>query len=59
MIPDEVRAHVAARLAETASEAADALERLNPERLALSDEPSRDMRREADRLYRRIIGMGA
>ncbi len=28
-----------------------------PERLELSDEPSRDMREEADRLYRRIVGI--
>jgi hypothetical protein len=31
------------------------LERLNPERLSLSGQPRRDMREEADRLYRRII----
>jgi predicted nucleotidyltransferase len=33
------------------------LERLDPERLALSDTARRDMREEADRLYRRIIGV--
>jgi predicted nucleotidyltransferase len=33
------------------------LERLHPDRLALSDEPERDMREEADRLYRRVIGV--
>ena len=32
------------------------LERLNPDRLSLSGQPRRDMREEADRLYRRIIG---
>jgi hypothetical protein len=37
--------------------AAGELERLNPERLALSGEPRRDMREEADRLYRRVIGI--
>lgn len=31
-------------------------ERLNPDRLSLSGQPRRDMREEADRLYRRIIG---
>ena len=31
------------------------LERLHPDRLALSDAPERDMREEADRLYRRVI----
>ena len=35
------------------------LERLTPDRLALSGEPQRDMREEADRLYRRIIGVAA
>ncbi len=35
------------------------LERLHPDRLALSEEPERDMREEADRLYRRVIGIGA
>ena len=34
------------------------LERLDPQRLALSDSPRRDMREEADRLYRRVIGVG-
>jgi len=33
------------------------LERLHPERLALAGEPRRDVREDADRLYRRIIGM--
>jgi predicted nucleotidyltransferase len=33
------------------------LERLNPDRLALASEPRRDMRQEADRVYRRIIGI--
>jgi predicted nucleotidyltransferase len=33
------------------------LERLHPDRLALPAEPSRDVREEADRLYRRIIGV--
>jgi predicted nucleotidyltransferase len=33
------------------------LERLDPARLAWSDPPGRDMRAEADRLYRRIIGL--
>jgi predicted nucleotidyltransferase len=35
------------------------LERLNPDGLALSGDPRRDMRAEADRLYRHIIGVGA
>jgi predicted nucleotidyltransferase len=39
--------------------AAAELERLDPGRLAWSDPPRRDMRGEADRLYRRIIGIGA
>jgi uncharacterized protein len=34
------------------------LERLHPERLDLPSEPRRDIRGEADRLYRRIIGVG-
>jgi uncharacterized protein len=34
------------------------LERLRPDQLALSDAPERDMRGEADRLYRRVIGIG-
>lgn len=33
------------------------LERLHPDRLALPAEPSRDIREEADRLYRRVIGV--
>jgi uncharacterized protein len=33
------------------------LERLNPDRLALSGEPRQDMRERADRLYRRVIGI--
>lgn len=33
------------------------LERLHPDRLALSDAPRQDMREEADRLFRRIIGI--
>lgn len=33
------------------------LERLHPERLDLQGEPRRDIRGEADRLYRRIIGV--
>ncbi len=33
------------------------LERLHPERLALAGEPRRDIREDADRLYRRIIGV--
>jgi predicted nucleotidyltransferase len=37
--------------------AAGELERLNPERLSLSGAPIRDMQDEADRLYRRVIGM--
>jgi len=36
---------------------ADELERLQPDSLALPGEPRRDMREEADRLYRRIIGV--
>jgi predicted nucleotidyltransferase len=35
------------------------LERLQPDRLALSEEPERDMGEEANRLYRRVIGVGA
>jgi uncharacterized protein len=35
------------------------LERLDPERLALSDMARSDMREEADRLYRRTIGIDA
>jgi hypothetical protein len=35
------------------------LERLNPDRIALPGEPRRDMRGDADRLYRRIIGVEA
>jgi hypothetical protein len=35
------------------------LERLNPDRLALSDQPRQDMREDADRLFRRIIGVEA
>lgn len=35
------------------------LERLHPEQLALSAEPRDDMREEADRFYRRTIGIGA
>jgi predicted nucleotidyltransferase len=38
--------------------AAAELERLDPDRLALSGAPRRDMREGADRLYRRIIGLG-
>jgi uncharacterized protein len=34
------------------------LERLHPERLDLPGEPRRDIRDEADRLYRRTIGVG-
>jgi hypothetical protein len=33
------------------------LERLDPENLALSDEPRQDMRADADGLFRRIIGI--
>jgi predicted nucleotidyltransferase len=33
------------------------LERLNPDRLALSDKPAQDMRDAADRLFRRVIGI--
>jgi predicted nucleotidyltransferase len=35
------------------------LERLHPDRLALPGEPRRDIREEADRFYRRIIGVEA
>jgi len=35
------------------------LERLHPDRVALSGDPRRDMREEADRLYRRVIGVEA
>ncbi|MBO0763668.1 MAG: nucleotidyltransferase domain-containing protein [Hyphomicrobiaceae bacterium] len=35
------------------------LERLDPDRLAFPDAPRLDMRGEADRLYRRIIGLAA
>jgi len=35
------------------------LERLRPDRVALSGEPRQDMREEADRLYCRIIGVEA
>jgi len=44
-------------IAEIDAWAAAELERLNPDRLALSDEPRRGMREEADRLYRRVIGV--
>jgi predicted nucleotidyltransferase len=37
--------------------AAGELERLHPERLALPGEPRGDMREEADRLFRRVIGV--
>ena len=37
--------------------AAAELERLHPDRLALPGEPHEDMREDADRLYRRIIGV--
>jgi hypothetical protein len=33
------------------------LERLNPDRIALPGEPRGDMRADADRLYRRAIGL--
>jgi hypothetical protein len=87
MIPDEVRAQIAARLASAASDggvrvlyapesgsrawgfpspdsdfdawAVGELERLDPDRLPWTDAPGRDMRDEADRLYRRIVGVGA
>ena len=44
-------------IAEIDAWAAAELERLNPDRLALPGEPRRDMRQEADRVYRRIIGI--
>ena len=44
-------------IAEIDAWAAAELERLNPDRLALAGEPRRDMRQEADRVYRRIIGI--
>ena len=45
-------------IAEIDGWAAGELERLDPARLPWSDTPRRDMRGEADRLYRRIIGLG-
>jgi len=44
-------------VAEIDAWAAGELDRLNPEQLAVSGEPRSDMRAEADRLYRRIIGL--
>jgi hypothetical protein len=35
------------------------LERLDPSRLPWTDPPARDVKGEADRLYRRVIGIGA
>jgi predicted nucleotidyltransferase len=48
-----------ARIAEIDEWAAGEVERLHPERLALPGGPRGDMRHEADRLYRRIIGVEA
>jgi hypothetical protein len=44
-------------IAEIDAWAAGELERLDPERLLLPGERRRDMREEADRLYRRVIGL--
>jgi uncharacterized protein len=44
-------------MAEIDAWAAGELERLHPDRMALPGEPRRDMREDADRLYRRIIGV--
>jgi predicted nucleotidyltransferase len=46
-----------ARIAAIDDWALAALERLHPDRLALSDRPQRDMREKADRLFRRTIGI--
>jgi uncharacterized protein len=44
-------------MAEIDTWVADELERLQPDSLALPGEPRRDMQADADRLYRRIIGV--
>jgi len=48
-----------ARIAEIDQWAAGELERLHPDKLALPSGPRRHMREEADRLYRRTIGIEA
>jgi hypothetical protein len=36
----------------------DELSRLQPDGLAMCDQPRANMREEADRIYRRIVGVG-